>query len=145
MEFRRVPFRSAIYSIDDKPIKGGVAKFLIAGQRTQFAAFNLQNLLRGRNMAVLGGQFSIFSTNALRDAMSQNHQSSPWVRDSEVEDSLLSLQIKSAGYLTKISPYARARSEEHTSELQSLMRISYAVFCLNKNTYTIITPIIKRH
>src|SRR3546814_4291524 len=32
-----------------------------------------------------------------------------------------------------------ARSEEHTSELQSLMRISYAVFCLkkkNNNTYT---------
>src|SRR3546814_5826616 len=34
--------------------------------------------------------------------------------------------------------YARqkfvVRSEEHTSELQSLMRISYAVFCLNKKT-----------
>src|SRR3546814_5744534 len=29
-------------------------------------------------------------------------------------------------------PPAYARSEEHTSELQSLMRISYAVFCLNK-------------
>src|SRR3546814_10356075 len=28
----------------------------------------------------------------------------------------------------------RARSEEHTSELQSLMRISYAVFCLTKKT-----------
>src|SRR3546814_1756169 len=28
------------------------------------------------------------------------------------------------------------RSEEHTSELQSLMRISYAVFCLKKNTNT---------
>src|SRR3546814_6652838 len=28
----------------------------------------------------------------------------------------------------------RERSEEHTSELQSLMRISYAVFCLNKKT-----------
>src|SRR3546814_9444175 len=27
---------------------------------------------------------------------------------------------------------AQVRSEEHTSELQSLMRISYAVFCLNK-------------
>src|SRR3546814_3183223 len=27
----------------------------------------------------------------------------------------------------------RRRSEEHTSELQSLMRISYAVFCLKKN------------
>ncbi|MDQ1168273.1 cellulose synthase/poly-beta-1,6-N-acetylglucosamine synthase-like glycosyltransferase [Microbacterium proteolyticum] len=55
-----------------------------------------------------GGQFSIFSTTALRDAMAQNHQSTPWVKDSEVEDSLLSLQIKSAGYLTKISPVARA-------------------------------------
>src|SRR3546814_7576770 len=32
--------------------------------------------------------------------------------------------------------YACDRSEEHTSELQSLMRISYAVFCLKKkNTY----------
>src|SRR3546814_7917516 len=30
--------------------------------------------------------------------------------------------------------YAPARSEEHTSELQSLMRISYAVFCLKKKT-----------
>src|SRR3546814_1377813 len=28
----------------------------------------------------------------------------------------------------------RTRSEEHTSELQSLMRISYAVFCLEKKT-----------
>src|SRR3546814_3138771 len=29
------------------------------------------------------------------------------------------------------------RSEEHTSELQSLMRISYAVFCLKKNNTTV--------
>src|SRR3546814_8068791 len=33
----------------------------------------------------------------------------------------------------------QGRSEEHTSELQSLMRISYAVFCLKKKT-TPITP-----
>src|SRR3546814_5237534 len=33
------------------------------------------------------------------------------------------------------------RSEEHTSELQSLMRISYAVFCLKQNTqHTSETP-----
>src|SRR3546814_3087841 len=31
---------------------------------------------------------------------------------------------------------AVSRSEEHTSELQSLMRISYAVFCLKNKTYT---------
>src|SRR3546814_9165961 len=30
----------------------------------------------------------------------------------------------------------RERSEEHTSELQSLMRISYAVFCLKKKIQT---------
>src|SRR3546814_9902761 len=38
-------------------------------------------------------------------------------------------------------PYALARSEEHTSELQSLMRISYAVFCLKNKTYMIIQVI----
>src|SRR3546814_3550550 len=32
----------------------------------------------------------------------------------------------------RCSPSAGQRSEEHTSELQSLMRISYAVFCLKK-------------
>src|SRR3546814_10040557 len=50
----------------------------------------------------------------------------------------------------RLSPFARAsgarrgrlslRSEEHTSELQSLMRISYAVFCLNKNNHMISHP-----
>src|SRR3546814_9627548 len=33
---------------------------------------------------------------------------------------------------------AMDRSEEHTSELQSLMRISYAVFCLKKNKHQLI-------
>src|SRR3546814_6266015 len=40
-------------------------------------------------------------------------------------------------------PWSLIRSEEHTSELQSLMRISYAVFCLKKkkkqNTPTLVT------
>src|SRR3546814_7925277 len=44
-----------------------------------------------------------------------------------------------AGVATAIDDLAagartQARSEEHTSELQSLMRISYAVFCLKKKT-----------
>src|SRR3546814_7003678 len=33
-----------------------------------------------------------------------------------------------------------SRSEEHTSELQSLMRISYAVFCLKKKHCHLVTP-----
>src|SRR3546814_1693628 len=37
----------------------------------------------------------------------------------------------------------RVRSEEHTSELQSLMRISYAVFCLKKTKTTYYTSSIR--
>src|SRR3546814_5230525 len=37
-----------------------------------------------------------------------------------------------------VADYMPSRSEEHTSELQSLMRISYAVFCLKKKKKTIL-------
>src|SRR3546814_5704418 len=40
---------------------------------------------------------------------------------------------------------SRWRSEEHTSELQSLMRISYAVFCLKKKKKQQIHRTPKRH
>src|SRR3546814_2283090 len=38
--------------------------------------------------------------------------------------------------LVLVDPAGRERSEEHTSELQSLMRISYAVLCLTKKNTT---------
>src|SRR3546814_5807124 len=38
--------------------------------------------------------------------------------------------------VTRLNPESEWRSEEHTSELQSLMRISYAVFCLKKKNKT---------
>src|SRR3546814_7990393 len=43
-----------------------------------------------------------------------------------------------ACHLTLALVCAVSRSEEHTSELQSLMRISYAVFCLKKKNKTVI-------
>src|SRR3546814_2953399 len=43
--------------------------------------------------------------------------------------------LDDSGTLTYL--HATVRSEEHTSELQSLMRISYAVFCLKKKTNNI--------
>src|SRR3546814_1340369 len=46
-------------------------------------------------------------------------------------DQLIFKILNSGDYLSK-------RSEEHTSELQSLMRISYAVFCLKKKKHTTI-------
>src|SRR3546814_3345481 len=45
--------------------------------------------------------------------------------------------IDETGASTKMARPRGRRSEEHTSELQSLMRISYAVFCLKKKTTTI--------
>src|SRR3546814_1657991 len=50
---------------------------------------------------------------------------------------------RSEKYGREIVAQCFQRSEEHTSELQSLMRISYAVFCLKKkkeNKYLIRTP-----
>src|SRR3546814_10771998 len=67
-------------------------------------------------------------TNAHRHMKEQDHESS--------------LQDRSYRYRRSHG----LRSEEHTSELQSLMRISYAVFCLKKkkkhnlNTYKNTTP-----
>lgn len=104
----RIGGLSAIYSFDKTQVHGAMARFLVTGQRAQFAGFNMDNLVRGRNMAVLGGQCSLFSVRALETVMYRHHQSAPWVRDSEVEDSKLSLQIKDAGFNTKISARARA-------------------------------------
>src|SRR3546814_2332121 len=44
----------------------------------------------------------------------------------------LGIDVKSAKDQIPFHPYYTVRSEEHTSELQSLMRISYAVLCLKK-------------
>src|SRR3546814_8097446 len=48
------------------------------------------------------------------------------VFDDDVRESACTIDLDEFGVLVDVA----ARSEEHTSELQSLMRISYAVFCL---------------
>jgi biofilm PGA synthesis N-glycosyltransferase PgaC len=100
---------SAIYTIGYEQGNSPFARFLIAGQRAQFSGFHLDNLLnRGRHVAVLGGQTSLFRTEALEAVMEKYRQTTCWTSDSQVEDSLLSIQIKSCGYFTKISAEARA-------------------------------------
>src|SRR3546814_8608533 len=46
----------------------------------------------------------------------------------------LARDAAAAGGVGHLAPDLQPRSEEHTSELQSLMRISYAVICLKKKT-----------
>src|SRR3546814_2267645 len=67
------------------------------------------------------GQFSIVPQNFLRERR-------PFVR----QPALLADQ-RDAAFKSVLT---QCRSEEHTSELQSLMRISYAVFCLKKKITT---------
>src|SRR3546814_2540383 len=60
--------------------------------------------------------------------------------DGAAEDQGLDLVDQAAARLPVLpgvsGRHLRQRSEEHTSELQSLMRISYAVFCLKKKRTT---------
>src|SRR3546814_5431747 len=48
----------------------------------------------------------------------------------------LAARYRPAAEVRQLAGTAQRRSEEHTSELQSLMRISYAVFCLKKKKNT---------
>src|SRR3546814_4347877 len=54
-----------------------------------------------------------------------------------------SLLMALMGAALWINSYEAGRSEEHTSELQSLMRISYAVFCLKKKRNNSISSLLK--
>src|SRR3546814_6235684 len=60
-------------------------------------------------------------------------QISDYCKILKVNPARLSQACKELLGLTPISVVHEQRSEEHTSELQSLMRSSYAVFCLKKN------------
>src|SRR3546814_4223000 len=55
---------------------------------------------------------------------------------SAVAETAFAVSFFNAAFLIRVTPISATerRSEEHTSELQSLMRISYAVFCLKKKT-----------
>src|SRR3546814_3738128 len=55
--------------------------------------------------------------------------------DEPMSDIIFSGMLQGFGIGTTFVPLSTVRSEEHTSELQSLMRISYDVFCLKKTTH----------
>src|SRR3546814_8725069 len=63
--------------------------------------------------------------------------SSPLAPGAMPEPSSCIGRVNHSTFIRKMPSSAKPRrSEEHTSELQSLMRISYAVFCLKKKTNT---------
>src|SRR3546814_2955362 len=84
--------------------------------------------------SVTGYQLTKFVSSPAEDGYNQSTTPLPIFRYAEV---LLNYaEAKAETGDLQQSDIDKSRSEEHTSELQSLMRISYAVFCLKKkNTY----------
>src|SRR3546814_981016 len=88
-----------------------------------FFAWNSGEMRRCRSASVAGSPISSYSA-SLNDSHHGGMLSS--VRTQFMTPKMLTPASNTSG------SNASARSEEHTSELQSLMRISYAVFCLKK-------------
>src|SRR3546814_1648065 len=97
-----------------------------AALRTFSTLFRFVALQGAHGSAVAGevnGQGGVRRPSALQSGVAGGFQSPPPA-------------VQGARHASASSPPAEIapwRSEEHTSELQSLMRISYTVFCLNKN------------
>src|SRR3546814_6852799 len=75
----------------------------------------------------------------LRDLMYKGHGQNvrfrSWLDELQDEVSVAAFEGVITVDAIRLSIVNSMRSEEHTSELQSLMRISYAVFCLKKKKY----------
>src|SRR3546814_4738277 len=99
----------------------------------QFTQGAIQSSLNVMDMSIMGeGFFMVKSTSGTTD-MSFTRNGS--------------FSVNSERFVVDSGGQALQRSEEHTSELQSLMRISYAVFCLKKKitTNTLGNIIIRSH
>src|SRR3546814_4896872 len=72
--------------------------------------------------------------NQARNLASLPHSSLQQIQQSVQRTQALLTEAQNIAF--DVQQVDQARSEEHTSELQSLMRISYAVFCLKKKNTT---------
>src|SRR3546814_6880133 len=101
------------------------------GERDSQLAQHVLNLLKARQ-----GRLSSIQCSLKRGAVMRSG-------DRQVKKALVrfhcGVELDGQQWLCPLGQLARLRSEEPTSELQSLMRISYSVFCLKKkkdNTHT---------
>src|SRR3546814_9136709 len=84
-----------------------------------------------------GTLFESARVRAAKAAFTTPVVAAPWNDPASGDESL---QAKLAAVQRIKSFVSPTRSEEHTSELQSLMRISYAVFCLTKKKFATTLP-----
>ena len=86
----------------------GRERRLIMAQRHEFTQVEIRDYLRGRRTHILGGQATLFRSQALDRAAQRTKGNIPWDRDSSVEDSSLSDMLRNLGYSTLVSSSARA-------------------------------------
>src|SRR3546814_8922235 len=91
-----------------------------------------QVLAAARSLAARIGADQAISRAVLNATMREHFGGSDAEGRWSVRDAHAALELAQVLFLADESELVR--SEEHTSELQSLMRISYAVFCLKKKT-----------
>src|SRR3546814_9798164 len=72
---------------------------------------------------------------AYSDRIARRHRSAGWAREISLSIPVSQPDFWKQKKIASTLSEAVERSEEHTSELQSLMRISYAVFCLKKKNH----------
>src|SRR3546814_6618149 len=84
------------------------------------------------NRAAPAGDPATFRVHIGGDDCTQPYSASIFNISAMSFGSLSANAIRALNQGAKLGGFAHDRSEEHTSELQSLMRISYAVFCLKK-------------
>src|SRR3546814_1641875 len=123
---------AAVLSLDLKP---GQSLAVFGG-----GAVGLSALLGAR--AVDAGMVIVVEPNAERRALALELGAAHVIDPGATDDVLAAVKALAGGAVNHAldttgipAVIAVARSEEHTSELQSLMRISYAVFCLKKKKY----------
>src|SRR3546814_2114582 len=111
----------------DLALDVGVIDFLVKPVRPRELRARCRNLLQLRQQAESVKQRALSLEQRLLSSMHEVEE-----RERETLTRLArAIAYRDSGTSANLERLAR-RSEEHTSELQSLMRISYAVFCLKK-------------
>src|SRR3546814_10076363 len=104
----------------------------LMGEQPEFVA-----RLAADSAACIRGAFDAGWVELARAGIERNiAEPSPFFRNLGENGGGFMSDMWSRRYIPEFERFCTERSEEHTSELQSLMRNSYAVFCLKKKTKT---------